>query len=85
MDLRYALFSTIDSLIAIMLVKLRMTVEEASEEFWTIIQDVYQQKDIIPKERTQRLKRCIEDIMNRKGLPMDMKLFDETQREDCSW
>ena len=68
-----------------MFVKLRMTVEEASEEFCTIIQEVYQQDDIMPKERTQRLKQCMEDIMKRKGLPMDMKLLDETRSEDCAW
>ena len=73
------------SLIAIMLAKLRMTVEEASEEFCTIAEEVYNQTEITREERTQCLKRCMEDIMRRRNLPVDMKLLDRTQTGECAW
>ena len=76
---------TSDSLIVIMLAKLRMTVEEAAEEFCTIAEEVYKQNDITRQKRTQRLKECIEDIMSRRKLPVDMKLLDETQTGSCAW
>ena len=68
-----------------MFAKLRMTVEEASDEFCTIIEEVYKQEDVMPKERTRCLKTCIEGIMVRKGLPVDMKLLDETRPGGCAW
>lgn len=67
-----------------MLARLRMTVDEASEEFVTIT-DVYKEFESTPKERTRHLKDCLEDIMRRKQLPLDTKLLDEKEIEGCAW
>ncbi|KIM20971.1 hypothetical protein M408DRAFT_305789 [Serendipita vermifera MAFF 305830] len=70
-------------LIAIMFAKLRMTVEEASEEFCTLIQ-IFEQSDITPQERTRLLKRSMEDIMKRRGVPADTRLMDPARPEGCA-
>ena len=62
-----------------------MSVEEASEEFCTIIEKVYKRDDISPSERTNELRRCMEDVMRKKGLPLDMKLMDKTRESGCPW
>lgn len=62
-----------------------MTVEEASEEFYALIEEVYKQDDITPKERTEYLKQRIENVMKKKQLPTDMQLWDETQTGGCAW
>ena len=67
-----------------MLAKLRMTVDEVLEEFVKIA-EVYSQIDITPNDRTQRLKACLESMMERKQLPIDMKLLDGAQAGGCAW
>lgn len=66
-----------------MLARLRMTVDEAFDEFSVIVEQVYSQKIISPSERTMRLRKCLEDIMRNRGLPLDMKLMDETSSVNC--
>lgn len=75
---------TIYSMIAIMFAKLRMSVEEASEEFATIFEAVYKSVDILPLERSKILRKCVEDILKRKGYPMDLPLVDDTQKGGCA-
>jgi hypothetical protein len=72
------------SLIAILFAKLRMTVDEASEEFCTIMEQVYNPHDLSPSERTGRLRNCLEDAMKRKKLPLDLRLTEETRQSACS-
>ncbi|KIM19665.1 hypothetical protein M408DRAFT_31025 [Serendipita vermifera MAFF 305830] len=87
--LPYKLFDLIGGsgtggLIAIFLTKLRMSVEEVSDEFCTITEEVYKQDGLIPSERTDKLRRCMEDLMMRRGFPIHMKLMDETQTDGCA-
>jgi hypothetical protein len=60
-----------------------MSVEEASDEFFTIVGQVYQPDHLTPSERTQKLRECIEAIMLRKELPVDLKLIQGNQTERC--
>jgi hypothetical protein len=60
-----------------------MSVEEASEEFSTIVEEVYMPQDLSPSERIQKLRGCMEDIMERKGLPIDMKFLEKTEPGHC--
>jgi hypothetical protein len=69
----------LNRLIAIMLVKLRMSVEEASNEFFTIFEEVYREDNLVPSERTKRLRRCVEDILLRRDLPVNLKLVEAPQ------
>ncbi|KIM21462.1 hypothetical protein M408DRAFT_333430 [Serendipita vermifera MAFF 305830] len=71
-------------LIAIMLAKLHMSADEAAEEFCTIIDHVFVPVDITPKERIDRLKSCVENMMKMKDLPLDMKLLDDAQSDSCT-
>lgn len=65
-----------------MLVKLRMSVEEATDEFATIVEAVYANK-LSPAEKTEKLRKCVETLLNKKGLPADLKLEDEKQDGRC--
>jgi hypothetical protein len=67
-----------------MFARLRMSVEETSDEFFTIVEEVYQPQDLSPSERTQRLRKCMEDVMERKGLPIDMQLVEKAKPGDCA-
>jgi hypothetical protein len=57
-----------------MVAKLGMSVDEASEEFFTLVQEVYAPKNLTPAERTQKLRECMEGLLKKKGLPIDLKL-----------
>jgi hypothetical protein len=59
-----------------------MSVEEASDEFFTIVEQVYKSDHLTPSERTQKLRECMEDVMARKEFPVDLKLM-EGQETDC--
>jgi hypothetical protein len=67
-----------------MLAKLRMSVNEASEEFFTIVQKVYTPKNLAPEERTQKLRECMEGLLTKKGLPVDLKLRGEAPAGQCA-
>ena len=60
--------------------RLRMTPEEAIEELSTIAQAVF------PNEHTElttsttkmsNLRRTVEDMLERRGIPTDVKLYDK--------
>jgi hypothetical protein len=72
------------SLIAILFSKLRMSVEEVSEEFCPIMEQVYNPDNLSPSERTGRLRKCMEVIMERKGLPVNLPLTHKTQPGACA-
>jgi hypothetical protein len=63
--------------------KLRMSVDEASDEFFMIAEQVYKPDHLSPSERTQKLRECMEAVMARKGLPVDLKLMEGNQTERC--
>jgi hypothetical protein len=71
-------------LIAILFAKLRMSVDEASEEFCTIMEQVYNPHGLSPSERTERLRKCMEGIMKRKELPLNLRLTEKTRPGACS-
>ncbi|KIM23549.1 hypothetical protein M408DRAFT_332282 [Serendipita vermifera MAFF 305830] len=71
-------------MLAIFLAKLRMSVEEASDEFGTIIEQVYEPDGLTPSERSNRLRHCMEEVMKKRGFSIHLKLLDETQREECA-
>lgn len=66
-----------------MLVKLRMSVEETIEEFDKICEEVHMKTDYTPAERTSRLRKCIEDLLSRKKVPIDTKMYDESDENSC--
>jgi hypothetical protein len=66
-----------------MFAKLRMSVEEASDEFFKIVEQVYKPDHLTPSERTQKLREFMEAIMARKELPVDLKLIEGNQTERC--
>lgn len=71
--------------IAIMLSKLRMTVEDAAEELYRICEEVYA-LGLSPEERTRKLRQCILDLLKRRGLPEDLKMgTDDRVEEGCPW
>jgi hypothetical protein len=67
-----------------MLTKLGMSVDEACEEFFTLVQEVYAPENLAPTERTQKLRGCIEELLKKKGLPVDLKLRGETTAGQCA-
>jgi hypothetical protein len=67
-----------------MLAKLRMSVEEATDEFFTIIEEVYKQDGLSPSDRTRKLRECVEAAMQRKGIPLGMMLMEETPEGRCA-
>jgi hypothetical protein len=69
-------------LLAIMLVKLRMSVEEATDEFGAIVEAVYANK-LNPTEKTEKLRKCMEALLTKRKLPVDLMLEDEKQDGRC--
>lgn len=68
-------------LIVILLVKLRMVIEEAIEEFGAIVDNVYA-KGIEPEDRTGRLRLYTTDLLDRKGYDHDLRL-EEPNNDKC--
>jgi hypothetical protein len=60
-----------------------MSVEEASDEFFTIVQEVYKPDDLTPSARTQKLRECMEAVMAKKGLSVDLKLVEGHETGRC--
>ncbi|KIM23655.1 hypothetical protein M408DRAFT_252702 [Serendipita vermifera MAFF 305830] len=71
-------------LIAIMLAKLRMSAEEAAEEFSIIAKDVFIPVNITPLERTQNLRKSLKIMITKRALPVDMKLEEEISVDNCA-
>lgn len=71
-------------ILAIMFTRLRMSVEEASEEFFTITEEVYKADELDSSERSRRLRQCLEGMLQKRGLPLDMKLMEETRENSCA-
>jgi hypothetical protein len=77
---------TIGSTIAIMFSKLCMSVEDVMDECHRICSKVYVD-DISPEERSLRLRQCIEGLLERRELPLDLKLGKDSRlsEEGCPW
>ncbi|KIM27953.1 hypothetical protein M408DRAFT_70407, partial [Serendipita vermifera MAFF 305830] len=71
-------------LVAIMLAKLRMTPEEVTEEFSTIVQNVFMPPSMTPTERTQSLRSSLQHLMTQRNLSVDMKLGEKTSANICA-
>jgi hypothetical protein len=67
-----------------MFTKLQMSVEDTTEEFCTIFETVYDNPSLLPSDRSARLRECMEDLLKRKGMPIDAKLVGETTDAKCS-
>jgi len=67
-----------------MFAKLRMSIDEAYNEFFTIIEEVYKPAVFSPQGRTQKLRECMELLLQRKGLATDLKLEAEPHAELCA-
>jgi hypothetical protein len=67
-----------------MLAKLRLSVEEATDEFFTIIEEVYKRDDLSSSDRTRKLRECVEAAMQRKGIPLDLMLMEEAPTGRCA-
>jgi hypothetical protein len=62
-------------LIAIMLTRLKMSVAEAITELRIIIDEVYANK-LEPADKTKKLRDCIERLLTKRNLAIDLKLGD---------
>jgi hypothetical protein len=67
-----------------MLTRLGMSVDEASDEFFTLVHEVYAPENLAPAERTQKLRGCMEELLKKKGLSVDLKLRGETPEGRCA-
>jgi hypothetical protein len=59
-----------------------MSVEDAADEFATIVEAVYANK-LKPVEKSKKLKECMEALLIKRGYPIDLKLEDEKQDGGC--
>ncbi|KAG8804310.1 hypothetical protein FRB91_003936 [Serendipita sp. 411] len=71
-------------LIVILLIKLRLSIEEASIAFDNICKRVYEPVDITAEERSTRLKSYLEELLRKRGVPLDTKMFDSMTHGGCS-
>ncbi|PVG01168.1 hypothetical protein CPB86DRAFT_795172 [Serendipita vermifera] len=70
-------------MIAIMFTALHMTVEEVMEEFKSISQHVFRSTQESSAQRSLRLKRLLEGMMQRRKVPLDMKIKDSQGSHQC--
>lgn len=73
-------------IIVIMFCKFRMSVEDTMNEFYKICEEVYA-NGLSPEERSSRLRNCIEDLLKRKGFPVDLNMGkdDRLAKQGCPW
>jgi hypothetical protein len=69
-----------------MFAKLGMSAKDAFEEFNKICEEVYL-VDMKPERRTATLRACVEDLLKRRGLPIDLKMGKDKRgpQSKCSW
>jgi hypothetical protein len=65
-----------------MFTRLRMGVDEAMTEFADISKNVYEVESLSPAIRSQRLKECLENLLGKKGIPLDALLVGGNEH-DC--
>jgi hypothetical protein len=59
-----------------------MSVEEVMEEFVVIVEKVYKD-NLTPTERTSTLRRCMQSLLERRKLPLDLKLEEQGPSGSC--
>jgi hypothetical protein len=69
------------SLIAILLVALKMTAKEALEAFTHLVSMTFGEVAPNPKQQTEKLKQFIEAILQKNGINKDDKLIIPGRRE----
>jgi hypothetical protein len=67
-----------------MFTKLQMSVDDATAEFCTIFEAVYNNPNLLPSDRSARLRECMEDLLKRKGVPIDAQLVEGTTNAKCA-
>jgi hypothetical protein len=69
-----------------MFAKLGMSVKDAFEEFNKISNKVYL-VDMKPERRTATLRKCVEDLLKRRGLPIDLVMGKDKRGppSKCLW
>jgi hypothetical protein len=67
-----------------MLAKLQMSVEDTTEEFCAIFETVYDNPNLPPSVRSARLRESMENLLKRKGVPIDAKLVDGATNTRCA-
>jgi hypothetical protein len=72
--------------IVIMLSKLRMSVEDTTEEFYRICNEIYV-SGLSAVERSAKLRKTIEGLLTRRGFPLDLKLGGDVRvtEDGCPW
>jgi hypothetical protein len=84
----FALFPSNDlaRCLAVMFAKLGMTVKDALEEFNKICDEVYA-VELEPEDRTTALRNRIEDLLKKRGLPVDLKMGKDKRGpvSKCGW
>jgi hypothetical protein len=72
--------------LAVMFAKLGMTVKDALDEFNKICSEVYA-VELEPEDRTVALRNCIEDLLKKRGLPVDLKMGKDKRGpvSKCGW
>jgi hypothetical protein len=66
-----------------MFVSLRMSVDEAMEEFAQLCERVYNGKISSATARSNHLQSYLEDLMKRKELAIDLKLGQSPKESRC--
>jgi hypothetical protein len=69
-----------------MLSKLRMPIKDATEEFHRICNEVYVE-GLSAVDRTNRLRKAIEELLTRRGFPGDLTLGRDARvaEDGCPW
>ncbi|KIM28745.1 hypothetical protein M408DRAFT_329205 [Serendipita vermifera MAFF 305830] len=70
-------------LLAIMFTRLKMSVDEAMDEFAVIVNEVYKRQFPEPSKRSMALRACLERMLKSRGLYLDSKLEDSQQGDRC--
>jgi hypothetical protein len=72
--------------LAVMFAKLGMPVKDALEEFNKICDEVYT-VELNPEDRTLALRKCIENLLKKRGLPVDLKMGKDKRgpSSKCGW
>jgi len=73
-----------DSLVAIMLILLRMNVDEAIDALISVAHSIFpeESQDVNDKERNSKvLKEVIEDLLQARGVPLNAKMYEKDRPE----
>jgi hypothetical protein len=66
----------------VLLVVLRMSIEEAIEEFISVWNVVFADVTLNPAARSVKLEAAFKDLIKRKGLPENRKLYSGKEEDN---